>query len=94
MLRKAKSGHMSQQFGAFTASEIYCAKCQRSQPVRERLLLVLPSGELHEYLCSRCGSSVGTRTVTAGELMRAIPTPPARAGAQRHQKILTGLRHV
>jgi hypothetical protein len=83
---------MSQQFGAFTASEIYCSKCQRSQPVRERLLLVLPSGELHEYLCSRCGNSVGTRTLTAGELMQTISAPPAGAGARRHRKILTGLR--
>jgi hypothetical protein len=60
-------GAVKQQFGAFRASELFCAKCQRSQPVRERLLLVLPSGELHEYLCSRCGSSVGTRSVSAAE---------------------------
>jgi len=82
---------MSQQFGAFTASEIYCANCQRSQPVRERLLLVLPSGELHEFLCSRCGNSVGTRTVTAGELMQVISSPRALADAQSRQKILTAL---
>ena len=29
--------------------------------MRERLLLVLPDGELHEYLCSACGASVGSR---------------------------------
>jgi len=55
---------MSQQFGAFTASELYCPKCRRSQPVREKLLLVLPSGELHEFLCAHCATSVGKRTVT------------------------------
>jgi hypothetical protein len=33
--------------------------------VRERLLLVLPDGELNEYLCADCGSSVGSRKVTA-----------------------------
>ena len=43
---------MAQQFGQFTASELYCPKCKSSQPVRERLLLVLPTGELHEFLCS------------------------------------------
>lgn len=32
-------------------------------PVRQRLLLFLPDGELHEYLCQRCGTSLGTRTV-------------------------------
>lgn len=52
------------QFGAFTASELYCPKCKRSQPVRERLLLVLPTGELHEFLCRTCGTSLGKRTVT------------------------------
>jgi hypothetical protein len=33
--------------------------------VRERLLLVLPDGELHEYRCAACAQSLGTRTVTA-----------------------------
>ena len=55
---------MMQQFDKFTASELYCPKCRISQPVRERLLLVLPSGELYEFLCSVCGSSLGKRTVT------------------------------
>ena len=73
---------MSQQFGTFTASELYCPKCRCSQPVRERLLLVLPSGELHEFLCARCSTSVGKRTVT-GPAVAAAPRPqaarPARA---------------
>jgi hypothetical protein len=55
---------MSQQFGTFTASELYCPKCKRAQRVRERLLLVLPSGELHEFVCSQCATSLGKRTVT------------------------------
>jgi hypothetical protein len=33
--------------------------------VRERLLLILPDGELREYLCAACGSSVGQRRMTA-----------------------------
>ena len=69
---------MSQQFGTFTASELYCPKCGRSQPVRERLLLVLPTGELHEFLCSRCSTSVGKRTVTGPAVAPATrrPQPP------------------
>jgi hypothetical protein len=63
---------MKHQFGAFTASELYCAKCRKSQPVREKLLLVLPTGELHEYLCTGCGASLGQRTVSG-------PTAPAPA---------------
>jgi hypothetical protein len=65
---------MAQQFGTFTASELYCPKCRRSQPVRERLLLVLPSGELYEFLCSRCATSLGKRTVTGPKI--APPTAP------------------
>ncbi|HWX21939.1 MAG TPA: cytoplasmic protein [Candidatus Binatia bacterium] len=66
---------MSQQFGTFTASELYCPKCKSSQPVRERLLLVLPSGELHEFLCARCATSLGKRTVTSPPV--APPVRPA-----------------
>jgi len=54
-----------EQFGDFTASELYCPKCRAAKPVRERLLLVLPNGELHEYVCSVCGGSLGKRTVSA-----------------------------
>jgi len=58
-----------EQFEEFQASVLFCSRCQKPRPVRERLLLVLPSGELHEYLCSACGSSVGSRRVEA-------PLPP------------------
>jgi len=69
---------MPKQFGEFSASELYCPKCQRSQPVRERLLLVLLDGELHEYLCARCGSSLGKRTVT-GAPVKPASKPVSRA---------------
>jgi hypothetical protein len=67
---------MPEQFEAFTASELYCTKCCRAQPVRERLLLVLLDGELHECLCSRCGTSLGKRTVSGPAI---IPTQTQRA---------------
>lgn len=70
-----------QQFGSFTASELYCPKCKRSQPVRERLLLILPTGELHEFLCSQCATSLGKRTVT-GPAVAAVP-PPKRPAQRR-----------
>jgi DNA-directed RNA polymerase subunit RPC12/RpoP len=53
------------QFERFTASELYCPKCRKSQPVRERLLLVLPRAELYEYRCVQCGASLGSREVTS-----------------------------
>ena len=66
---------MTQQFGAFTASELYCPKCKRAQRVRERLLLVLPSGELYEFLCTACGMSLGKRTVSGPAVAAARPAP-------------------
>jgi hypothetical protein len=74
---------MSQQFGKFTASELYCPKCRSSQPVRERLLLVLPSGELHEFLCVHCATSLGKRTVTGPPVAPAPRRPQARPARPR-----------
>jgi hypothetical protein len=51
------------QFEDFSASALYCPHCKRAMPVRSRLLLVLPDGELYEYLCRACASSLGTKTV-------------------------------
>jgi hypothetical protein len=72
-----------QQFNKFTASEIYCPRCRAAQPVRERLLLVLPTGELYEFLCTRCGSSLGKRTVTSPALARPGGAPASRARPPR-----------
>ena len=75
---------MAQQFGSFTASELYCPKCRCAQPVRERLLLVLPSGELYEFLCSRCATSLGKRTVSGPAVAQAAPRrPQPRPGRPR-----------
>jgi hypothetical protein len=67
-----------QQFGSFIASELYCPKCRRAQPVRERLLLVLPSGELHEYRCAQCGTSLGEREVSGPALKAGHPAARKR----------------
>ena len=55
------------QFEKFRASTLFCKHCGKAMPVRERLLLVLPEKELHEYLCTDCGEVVGTREVSAAE---------------------------
>jgi len=57
---------MAQSFDQFNASLLYCNKCGRAMPVRERLLLVLPDGELYDYTCEGCNSSVGSKTEKAG----------------------------
>jgi hypothetical protein len=58
-------GQPPSDFEALQASVLFCNRCRGPRPVRERLLLVLPDGELNEYLCAACGSSVGSRKVTS-----------------------------
>ena len=53
----------NKQFDQLQATALYCPKCRQATPVRQRLLLFLPDGELHEYLCQYCASSVGTKKV-------------------------------
>lgn len=77
---------MPEQFKTFTASELYCPKCRTAQPVRERLLLVLPTGELHEYLCVQCGSSLGKRTVSGPAV--AAPVTPQRGRRATQPRLL------
>ncbi len=53
---------MEKSFDQLNATLLYCDKCRRAMPVRQRLLLVLPDGELYDYLCQNCGNSVGSKT--------------------------------
>ena len=48
-------------YSDFKATELYCSKCRRAVPVKERHLLYLPAGDLYDYVCSVCGTSVGSR---------------------------------
>jgi hypothetical protein len=54
---------MRKQFENLRASELYCPRCATLRPVKERLLLVLPGAELHDYRCVVCGDSLGSREV-------------------------------
>jgi len=76
-----------QQFENFTASSLYCDKCNAAMPVRERLLLVLPDREIYDYLCTECGMSVGRREITAGEklMAQAVAGRRRRRSAPVHQ---------
>jgi hypothetical protein len=65
---------MQKSFEQLSASLLYCNKCGQAMPVRERLLLVLPDGDLYDYSCQRCGGSVGSKTVKSEpELPQALP---------------------
>ena len=52
---------MQKQFETLRAAELHCPKCRTLRAVKERLLLVLPSGEIHVYICAVCGEQLGTR---------------------------------
>lgn len=54
---------MARQFDSLRASELYCPRCKTLRPVRERLLLVIPGGEINSYRCVVCGDTLGTREV-------------------------------
>lgn len=69
---------MKEQFQRLTATELLCPRCKRAQPVREKLLLVLPSGELYDFQCTVCGASCGSREVK---------TPPAPIIPQKSKRL-------
>lgn len=56
---------MPKQFDSLRASELHCPNCKTLRPVRERLLLVVPSGEIYAYRCVVCGETLGSREVKA-----------------------------
>ncbi len=66
---------MEPSFGQFNATLLYCNSCRKAMPVRERLLLVLPDGDLYDYTCQGCNASLGSKT---------DKTQPAPASAKRN----------
>jgi hypothetical protein len=73
-----------EQFESFKASRLYCRKCAKSMPVRERLLLILPEKDLYEYLCTGCGESLGEREVSLAEKRLAALHAPRPRARHRH----------
>jgi hypothetical protein len=71
---RRKPGAPQEQYGEFRASLLYCPTCRKATPTRERLLLVLPTGNLYEYRCVQCGTSTGSKTDTGnGEPTLVVP---------------------
>ena len=68
----ARRGQGPSAYSDLKASELYCPRCRVAVPVWERLLLVLPDGELYEYRCVRCGTSVGEKTSRGNENIRLV----------------------
>jgi hypothetical protein len=64
MQRRPRGDAPPESFQELQASVIYCNGCRGPRPVRERMLLYLPDGELHEYRCTACGAALGKRKVS------------------------------
>lgn len=60
------------QFEEFEASMLFCPKCKEAVPVREKLLLVLPEGDKHDYLCTKCGSPIGSKVTKEGPPLNSL----------------------
>ena len=56
------------QFEGLNATQLFCPKCQRAMPVREKLALFLPSGALYHYVCQRCDTLLGKKQDSAPPL--------------------------
>jgi len=63
---------MGKTFDKLNPSLLYCAACRCAMPVREQLLLILPNGELYDYRCQGCGSSVGSKTESGPMLQNIV----------------------
>lgn len=72
----------ARQFENFRAETLFCRNCGGATPVRERLLLVLPDRELHEYTCSECGTSVGSREVSGPQQVMRREAARTKQGPQ------------
>ena len=72
--RRRPSEPVRETYEDFSATELYCPKCRAAVPVRERLLLVLPDGDLYEYRCVRCGTPVGEKTSRSRDNDRIVLT--------------------
>lgn len=59
--QRRKVAKPPQQFKEFEATMLFCPKCKEAVPVRSKLLLVLPEGDKYDYLCTRCGNSIGSK---------------------------------
>jgi transposase-like protein len=59
-----RTGRQEDAYQDFEATELYCPRCRQAVPVRKRLLLILSSGEIYDYTCIYCGTSVGEKTTT------------------------------
>jgi hypothetical protein len=57
--RAARQGEEPEM--SFEAAALYCPRCKGAMPVRKKLLLILPRGNLYNLVCANCGESLGKK---------------------------------
>ena len=73
-IQEPEAPDRGKQFDELEASSLFCPRCKAAVPVRKRLLLVLPEGERHEYLCANCSTSVGRKVEEVKNKIQLIHT--------------------
>ena len=66
------------QYDDLQATQVYCPTCRAAMPVRERLLLALPTGDLYLITCARCGAELAKQTRKTGPDGIVVPGNPYR----------------
>ena len=59
--RAARRNQETEGYESFDATALYCPRCKAAMPVRKKLLLLLPGGELYNLVCAQCGESLGKK---------------------------------
>jgi len=60
----------NKEFERFEPLSLFCPKCKRLVPVIKKLLLILPEGEIYDYICSNCGEIVGGKREKSPNIFR------------------------
>jgi len=90
---------MTDAYGEFEATSLFCPRCRRAVAVRKKLLLVLPTGNKYDYVCQDCGTPVGGkldhdptsfRETSRAAAAAARPRPAARPRGRRPRHPLGG----
>src|SRR3989442_560314 len=86
-------------FEEFEATSLFCPRCRRATPVRKKLLLVLPSGNKYDYVCTALGADVVVLVAAREDeeqlLAHRRRAPAARTEEARRLELLevVGSRH-
>ena len=70
--QRKKNTQAPKQFEELEASMLFCPKCKEAVPVRSKLLIVLPDGDKYDYLCTKCGSPIGSKVTKEDTPLKSL----------------------